>query len=67
MTDTERLESYLADLARQVEDLSDTVARQDAEIARLTARVQMLLTREAEREATGTGAHLYGNETPPHY
>jgi SlyX protein len=49
------LEETLAHLVRTVEDLSDVVARQDAEIARLTARVQMLMTREAEREAAEGG------------
>ncbi|SLN72345.1 Protein SlyX [Roseivivax jejudonensis] len=67
MTDAERLESYLADLARQVDDLSAIVARQDAEIARLSARVERLTRREAEREAEGTGGHVFGDERPPHY
>ncbi|ETW13889.1 hypothetical protein ATO8_03326 [Roseivivax marinus] len=67
MSDTDRLESHIAELTRQVDDLSEVVARQDTEIARLAARVDMLLRREAEREADGSGSHVYTNERPPHY
>jgi len=62
----ERLEHLVADLQRVADDLSDTVARQAHEIDRLTARVEMLLHREAEREAEG-GAVVLGDERPPHY
>ena len=37
------LEEALAHLTRQVEEMSDVIARQDREIDRLTARVQMLM------------------------
>ncbi|ETX30118.1 SlyX family protein [Roseivivax isoporae] len=67
MPDTPDLEERLAHLIRQVDDLSDVVARQDTEIARLTARVARLMQREAEREADGSGGHVYGDERPPHY
>ncbi|MCE0504997.1 MULTISPECIES: SlyX family protein [unclassified Roseivivax] len=63
----QRIEERLADVIRQVEDLSDLAARQDREIERLSTRVAMLLEREAQRETEGGGAHLYGDETPPHY
>ncbi len=61
------LEERLAHLIRTVDDLSDTVARQDTEIAKLTARVEMLLRREAERESEMTGGVIIGDERPPHY
>ncbi|ETX14826.1 SlyX protein [Roseivivax halodurans JCM 10272] len=67
MTDAERLESHIAHLSAQLEDLSAVVARQDTELDRLKARVEMLLRREAEREADGGGGHAFGDETPPHY
>ncbi|MEC7300286.1 MAG: SlyX family protein, partial [Pseudomonadota bacterium] len=50
-----------------VEDLSTIIARQEREIAQLTRRVQMLLEREAEREASQGDAVIMGDERPPHY
>ncbi|MEC3861822.1 SlyX family protein [Mesobacterium sp. TK19101] len=68
MTDrTDLLEERIAHLLRVVDDLSDTVARQDGEIALLTRRVAMLMEREATREAEGTGGVVLGDERPPHY
>ena len=61
------IEEKLAHLIRTVDDLSDVLARQEGEIARLTARVEMLMRREAEREAQGTGGVVFGDERPPHY
>lgn len=61
------MEERLAHLARTVEELSDVVARQQSEIDRLTHRVQMLLEREASREAEGGGGVVLGDERPPHY
>lgn len=61
------LEERIAHLLRTVDDLSDTVARQDRDIARLTHRVEMLMQREAAREAEGSGGIVLGNEKPPHY
>ncbi len=62
------IEEKLAHLMRSVEDLSDELARRGREIDRLTARVEMLLRREAEREAAeGGGAVFTGNERPPHW
>ena len=62
-----QLEEQIAHLTRTVDDLSETVARQDAEIATLTRRVEMLMRREAEREADTGGSVTLGNERPPHY
>jgi len=63
----ERIEEQIAHLTRTVEDLSDIVARQEGEIAALTRRVRMLMQREGEREAAGTGGVVTGDERPPHY
>ena len=45
MDDRTEIEERLAHLLAAVDDLSDTVARQEGEIARLTRRVEMLLAR----------------------
>ncbi|MDJ0823266.1 MAG: SlyX family protein [Paracoccaceae bacterium] len=63
----EQIEERLAHLIRTVDELSDTVARQDQEIALLTRRVTMLMEREASREAEGSGGVVLGDEKPPHY
>ncbi len=69
MTDTRinALEEQIAHLTRTVDDLSDIVARQEREIAVLTRRAQLLMEREAEREAQGGGGIVVGDERPPHY
>lgn len=67
MTDIQTIEERLAYLERSLDDLSETVARQDREIDRLTARVHRLMQREAEREAEGAGGVVIGDERPPHY
>ena len=64
---TKLLEERIAHLERVVEDLSDIVARQDGEIARLTRKADFLIAREAERDAAGTGGVIIGDERPPHY
>ncbi len=61
------IEERLAHLERLAEDLNEVVSRQAAEIDRLTARVAMLMEREAMREAEGTGGVIVGDEKPPHY
>lgn len=66
MTDTTQFEERIAHLIRTVDDLSEVVARQAVEIDRLNRRVQMLLEREAEREAAG-GAIPLADERPPHW
>lgn len=62
----ERMERHLADLLRTVEELSDTVARQETELARLSRRVEMLMAREAEREAD-EGSATFAERRPPHW
>ncbi|MEP1355932.1 MAG: SlyX family protein [Tateyamaria sp.] len=61
------LEEQIAHLTRTVEDLSDIVARQERELALVTRRAQMLMAREAEREAQGGSGVVVGDERPPHY
>ncbi len=60
------LEERVAHLIRAVEDLSDVVAAQGRTIDTLTRRVQMLMEREAEREAMGLGS-AEANVPPPHW
>ena len=61
------IEERLAHLERLAEELNEVVAKQAREIDRLTARVAMLMEREAMREADGTGGVIVGDEKPPHY
>ena len=61
----DELEMPLAHLTRTVDDLSEVVARQDREITRLTVRVEMLMQREADREAAGDMPAA--NQKPPHW
>jgi len=63
---TRALEDHIAHLSRTVEDLSEVVARQDAEIAVLQRRVQMLMARQGARDGDG-GAAVFGDERPPHW
>jgi len=62
-----RLEERLADLQRISDELSDVVARQQAEIDRLTRRVEMLMQREAERESDASGTIPLADQKPPHW
>ena len=64
---TGEIEEKLAHLERLVDDLNDVVARQSREIEVLTARVQLLMEREAARELEGSGGVVMGDERPPHY
>lgn len=68
MTDDTRLEEQLAHLTKAVDEMSDVVARQDVEIAVLTRRVEMLMSREAERVADGDrGSIPLADQKPPHW
>jgi SlyX protein len=62
--DRRDLEERIAHLTRAVDDLSDMVTRQGAEIDRLTRRVALLLEREADREAAATPVPI---DRPPHW
>ncbi|MBE1297409.1 SlyX family protein [Phycobacter azelaicus] len=63
----QHLEEQIAHLTRTVDELSDVVARQQAELDRLGHRLQMLLEREASRSQEGTGGVIFADERPPHY
>lgn len=63
---TLRLEEAVAHLTRVVDDLSAIIARQEAEITRLSRRVGLLMEREAEREADGSSIPL-ADQRPPHW
>jgi len=63
----ERAEERIAHLMRAVDDLSEVVARQAAEIDRLTRRVALLIEREARREAEAGPAGDEANVKPPHW
>ena len=66
--DTTSLEEKIAHLTRAVDDLSDVVARQERELDALTRRLALLMSREAEREASeGGGAVPLADQRPPHW
>ena len=64
---SEKIEERLAHLERLTDELNEVVARQAGEIDDLTAKVRMLLEREAAREADNSGGVVLGDERPPHY
>jgi len=66
MAELNAMEERMAHLIRAVDDLSDVVATQAREIETLKRRVQLLMEREAEREATGLGS-AEANVPPPHW
>ena len=66
MDKLQALEERIAHLQRTVEDLSDVVTRQAAEINRLSRRVGLLMEREAEREAAD-GTIPLADQRPPHW
>ncbi len=63
----QHLEEQIAHLTRTVEELSDVIARQDAELTRLRRTVDRLVEREAQREQDASGGVVLGDERPPHY
>lgn len=61
-----RIEERLAHLSRTVDDISEVVTAQACQIARLEARLALLMEREAEREAEAGTAPL-ADQRPPHW
>ena len=61
------IEERLAHLERLSDELNEVVVAQAREIETLSARVKLLMEREAAREAAGSGGVVLGDETPPHY
>ncbi|PAU96837.1 SlyX family protein [Paracoccus salipaludis] len=66
MDKLQALEERIAHLQRTVEDLSDVVTRQAAEVRALSRRVGLLMEREAEREAA-EGTIPLADQRPPHW
>lgn len=67
MDDT-RLQEEVAHLTKAVDEMSEVVARQDVEIALLARRVEMLMAREAERQAdSNPGSIPLADQKPPHW
>lgn len=64
---SQNTEERIAHLERQIEDLSDTLAKQDKELMRLTKLVELLARREMDRDVDGGGGVILGDERPPHY
>lgn len=62
-----QLQEDMAHLTRTVEDLSDIVARLDTENGLLKHRLEMLMQREAEREAQSGGSAVMTDQRPPHW
>lgn len=67
MTHQADIEERIAHLTRQVEDLSDVVAGQARQISALERRVELLMGREAEREASAEGGIPLADQRPPHW
>ncbi|EEW57988.1 Protein SlyX [Tritonibacter mobilis] len=63
----QHLEEQIAYLTRTVDELNEIVTSQQSDIDLLKRRVQMLMEREAQREAEGSGGAIFGDERPPHY
>ena len=63
----QEIEERLAHLLRSVDDLSDVVAAQARSIEALERRVALLMSREAAREAEGSGGVVIADERPPHW
>lgn len=61
------VEETLAHLTRLTEDLHEVIARQDAEIATLTRRVEMLMRFAAEQQAGAEGQIPLADQRPPHW
>ena len=62
-----RIEETLAHQATMIEDMSDVITRQSAEIDRLERRVALLMQRAAEAELAAGGTVPLADQTPPHY
>ena len=61
------MEERVAWLERELAELSDMVAHQDAELRALRMAVDRLTASERARAAEGTGGAILGDERPPHW
>lgn len=57
----------IAHLERTVDDLSEALADHAARLDSLERRLALLMAREAERAADGSGGVMLGDERPPHW
>lgn len=62
-----QLEEALAHLTLLTDELSEVIARQDRDLARVTRRLDQLLLAEAERQADAAGSVALADQRPPHY
>lgn len=62
-----RLEEHLANQSSVVDDLNIIVTKQRDEIDLLTRRVEMLMQRAAEQEASELSATQIADQKPPHW
>lgn len=67
MADQTQIEETLAHLVRMVEELSDTVARQEKELALAQRRIALLMEREASRDYDAGGTVPLADQKPPHW
>lgn len=65
--DRTHLEETIAHLSRTVDELSDIIARQETDLAKLRKQVDMLMQREAEREYEAGGSVPLADQKPPHW
>ena len=65
--DRDAIEEKLAHLLRATDEMSEIIADQASRIDRLERRVDMLMEREARREADEGGTVPLGDERPPHW
>ena len=61
------LEELVAHLQKQIDELSDVAAKQSTQLDTATRRIEMLMRREAEREADQGGSAAFSDQRPPHY
>ncbi|WP_134727188.1 SlyX family protein [Paracoccus luteus] len=66
MDKLQAVEERVAHLIRSVDELSEVVARQDAEIRRLSRHLGQLIEREIDREAA-EGSIPLADQRPPHW
>ena len=62
-----QLEEALAHLTRVTDDLHEVIARQDADLALLSRRVEMLMRHAAEQQADAEGSIALADQRPPHW
>lgn len=61
------VEEQIAHLTRTVDDLSEVIARQETELARLAGKVSRLVEREASREVAEGAEIPLADQRPPHW